>query len=94
MWILSKLSEIKYDVPQGSILEPLLLLLYISGLTKIINNKSGPILFVDDNSMLFMHANPIDFNTNIHKFYEISDRQFNANILSLNFEKTQHSIYK
>jgi len=37
-----------------------------------------------------MHPNPIDFNTNTHKFYEISNRWFNANLRSLNFEKTQY----
>jgi hypothetical protein len=90
MWILSKWSKIKHSVPQGSILGPLLLLLYINELPKILNNESGPMLFMDDNSILFVHPNPVDLNTNIRKFYEISNRWFNVNLLSLNFEKTQY----
>ena len=68
---LSKWSEIKYDVPQGSILGTLLFLLYINDLPKIINKESVTILLADDTSTLFMHSNPTDFNTNNHKVFEI-----------------------
>jgi hypothetical protein len=39
---------------------------------------------------LFTHPNPIDCSINIHKGFEISNGWFKANLLSLNFKKTQY----
>jgi hypothetical protein len=50
---ISKWSQIHYSVPQGSVVSPMLFLLYTNDLLKIINNTSVPILFVDDISILF-----------------------------------------
>jgi hypothetical protein len=45
-------GKVESEVPQGSILSPLLFLLYINDLSKIINDKVIPILFADDTSLL------------------------------------------
>jgi len=69
-------------------LGPLLFLLYINDLPKIINRTSEPIIFADDNSILFTHSNLIDFNKNISIFFTTLNKWLGANQLSLNFNKT------
>jgi hypothetical protein len=46
---------VKHAVSQGSVLNPLLFLLYINGLSRTINSQSKPILFAADTSIVIYH---------------------------------------
>ena len=62
-------AKVRHGVPPGSVLGPLLFLLYINDLSKIINKTSAPIIFADDTSILFVHSNLIDlkkFTQSLH----------------------------
>jgi hypothetical protein len=78
---LSNWAKIKHGIPQGSILGRLLFLLYINALPKIINNKSLPILFADDTSMLFTSSKLINYNKDIHTVFELINKWFKENVL-------------
>jgi hypothetical protein len=54
-------SKVEYGVLQGSVLGPLLFLIFINDLPKFINEKSVPVLFADDTSILVSHPNPLVF---------------------------------
>ena len=66
------------------------MLLYINDLPKIINNKSKPILFADDTSIIVSNPNPTDIKNDISAVIEHTNPLFKASLLSLNFDKTHY----
>jgi hypothetical protein len=78
---LSEWKEIKIGVPQGSILDPLLFLLYINDLPGSINNLSKPTLFADDTNIIITHPNPTDFKEEINILLEKVIKWFQINLL-------------
>jgi len=86
--ITSAWSKVKQGVPQGSVLGPLLFLIYINDLPKFVNGKSLPILFADDTSILVSHSNPVEFCNTINTVFQTLSDWFRNNLLSLNLTKT------
>ena len=86
---ISTCTKIEHDVPQSSVLGPLLFLVFINNLPKFVNDKYVPILFTDDTSILLSNSNPTDFNNNINTVFKILNDWFKQNSLSLHFTKTQ-----
>jgi hypothetical protein len=80
-------------VPQGSILGPLFLLLYINDLYRI-TNISRLFLFADDSNILICYKDPKKLtdmaNSELNKIY----LWFRANKLSLNIDKTNFMVFK
>jgi hypothetical protein len=74
----------------GNIFGPLLFLLYINDLPKVVNDKSIPILFADDTSILVTSTNKNYFETKITATFNLINEWLGINLLSINFTKTRY----
>jgi hypothetical protein len=84
----SEWSTVKNGVPQGSILGPLLFLLYINDLPNTMNSKSKPVLFADDTSKIITNPCLINYENNITQNSKYINDWFKANLLTLSLDNT------
>ena len=86
-------QSISCGVPQGSILGPLLFLIYIND---IINycNSCVPILFADDTNLIFSHHDLVQLFAIINAELNIISNWFKANKLSINTDKTKFLLFQ
>ena len=89
------MDQNKYGVPQGSILGPLLFLVYISELPKAVEHKALTILYADDTSILLTSLNNIQMQRDLNEIFMQLNKWFKSNLLSLNFDITSfiHDSY-
>ena len=82
---------VRCGVPQGSILGPLLFLLYVNDIIKTSSTLSF-VLFADDTNIFYSHKDINSLNNTINREINKVSNWFKANKLSLNTKKT-HFMY-
>jgi len=85
-------EKITDGVPQGSVLCQLLF--HVNDLPKTVNNKTVPVLFADDTSIIVKSPNSKDFQTNMVTAFNYVNKWFKANLLSINIDKTHYIQFK
>lgn len=88
----STLSNVTCGVPQGSILGPLLFLIYVNDLPNI-NSILNTIMFADDTNFFYSHSNFEELIKTINTELNKSSNWLKANRLSLNIDKTHFMIF-
>lgn len=83
----SEHKAIKYGVPQGSVLGPLLFLIYINPLPQVINHPMT--LFADDSTVLFYSKNINNLESDINSSLVCLIEWLESNNLKINLEKTK-----
>ena len=77
-------------VPQGSILAPLLFLIYINDINQVIQNRL--VLFADDTTTLVSNKNLQTMKAEVEQGLADLESWFTANKLKLNMDKTEKMI--
>ena len=85
--LVSDWGKITHGVPQGSILAPLLFLLYINDLPSLVKTNNNFVLFTDDTSLIISNLDPINIRNDANKTLQLIQEWFGTNLISLNWEK-------
>ena len=89
----SSIRNINFGVPQGSVLGPLLFLIYINDIGNIPNLPSQPKFFADDTNLFVNAENISDLNISAQHSIDKLSEWMTLNKLTINQEKTVYMIF-
>ena len=88
----SNMQNVNCGVPQGSLLGPLLFIIYINDFCKSSDVLSF-ILFADDSNLFYSHRNPNSLVNVVNSELEKVTQWIKANKLSLNLQKNKYMLF-
>ena len=88
----SETRNVKYGIPQGSVLGPLLFIIYSNDLPHNLT-KAKAILFADDTTIFYSSKSMSDIYETMNNELKILSDWFRANKLSVNASKTNYMMF-
>ena len=86
------LKEVIYGIPQGSILGPLLFLIFINDVFKPLKYTNS-VMFADDTNLVHFHSDIKVLFKQVNEDLTAIDKWFRANKISLNTSKTKYILF-
>ena len=86
----SKFHEVSFGVPQGSVLRPILFLLYLNNLPNVLNFKTTS--FADNANLRMSHSNIQTLQLLVNQEINKVDEWLKNNNLTLNYKKSNYKI--
>src|SRR5437867_5112353 len=90
--IKSSVSKISFGVPQGSVLGPLLFLVYVNDMYRA-TSEATPKLFADDTNLFIVADNLNDLSTRTNKCLDNIYQWCLAIRLTINLDKTNYTVF-
>lgn len=90
----SKLLTTEYGVPQGSVLGPLLFIVYINDIIEICPEECNIKMFADDTLIYVSGESSADIEVKMNTVFNIIERWMNVNKLKMNASKTKYMIVR
>lgn len=87
------MKSISSGVPQGSVLEPLLYILYINSMQKI-GLKGTYTVYADDTVIIYSGNVKEEIDTNINSDMLLLDNWMRMNLLTINIQKTLYMVFR
>ena len=87
-------KTINHGVPQGTVLGPLIFLLYVNDFSEKLQSKNDVVHFADDTSIICKFERNENNPQKIEKILEQTDKYLIENQLTLNADKTDVILYK
>ena len=90
---LSNFKNIDIGVPQGSILGPLLFIIFVNSLPEAVNTSCKCVMYADDTTLLVSSSDPITLEHNMRSNLNKIAKWFQSNKLTLNIKKTKMMLF-
>lgn len=92
--IVSGLMATKYGVPQGSVLGPLLFIIYINDIVKSCPKGCNIKLFADDTIVYVTGVSCEEIEQKMNRWFNVIEEWMNTNGLKLNASKTKYMVVR